>query len=204
MEKYPFAYKETHPHLEAVFYTFLQEHHDQLSHRIVASFLSNPEYYRLFVDAVCFPAPHYHRQLDEAFRRHFSEIRLIHYLTKLITHAARDFYQKERKRRLHLSLYAVYNRHSDQEKEVIELVVCSTKRLQDHISHPSLYKALSHLPKRQLTILELHFLYRLTHKEIGQVLGISQQSVSKSYSKALTSLRVFYREGEYIGSGRMD
>jgi len=92
----------------------------------------------------------------------------------------------------------------DKKDDVMDIVVRNAKSLSEHISHPALYRALTRLTKRQLTILELYFLYHLTHEEIGQVLGISQQSVSKSYSRALVSLRAFYREGETVGPERMD
>lgn len=215
MDKYPFIHKETHPHLEALFHEFLQEHQHELSNRVIESFLSSSEYYRLFVDAVCFPTPGHRERLDEAFHRFFSEIRLIHYISKLISRVSRDCYQREKKRLHHVSTSTLFYvlqsegiaqepQFSEKGEEVIDIVVRNAKRLLEHVSHPSLYQALTHLTKRQLDILELYFLYHLTHEEIGQVLGISQQSVSKSYNKALAALRVFYREGEGVGPERMD
>jgi RNA polymerase sigma factor (sigma-70 family) len=215
MEKYPFVYKELYPHLESVFNEFLRQHESELSNRVIESFLSNTEYYRLFVYAVCFPTPHHQKKLDEAFQQFFSEVRLVHYISKVISRVSRDRYQRERKRTYHMFGHSVihtpkmdkeeWERYPPEKQEdVIDIVVRNAKRLSDHISDPSLYQALTQLTTRQIDILELYFLYHLTHEEIGQVLGISQQSVSKSYNKALTSLRALYKEGENVGSERMD
>jgi RNA polymerase sigma factor (sigma-70 family) len=212
MEKYPFVYKELHPHLEAVFNGFIQQYHHELSNQVIENFLSVTEYYQLFVDAVCFPTPRHRKQLDEAFRKFYAEIRLIHYISKLISRVSRDCYQKEKKQNRKRLILHNLNRDDQavkegweqrlpgKEEEAIDIIVRNTKSLLDSVSDPFLYQALQQLTKRQLDILELYFLYNFTHAEIGQVLGISQQSVSKSYNRALHTLREIYKEGECIGT----
>ncbi|MED0676544.1 sigma-70 family RNA polymerase sigma factor [Aneurinibacillus thermoaerophilus] len=213
MEKYPFVYKESYPDLEAIFTAFLIQHKHELSNRVIDSFLSNTEYYKLFVDAVCIPTLHHRKKLDEAFQQFFTEIRLIHYISKLISRVSRDCYLKEKKRHsyslapfcdISLDTNRPEYEVADKEEEVIDIVVRNTRHLLEHVSNPSLYKALQQLTRRQLDILELHFLHHLTHTEIGQVLGISRQSVAKSYNKAIRTLRLFYKEGECVGAERMD
>lgn len=61
--------------------------------------------------------------------------------------------------------------------------------LEDQISDPKLYKALKKLNARERAIINLSFYYEFNDTQIGKILRVSQQSISKSKKKILLKLR---------------
>ncbi|GJM77356.1 hypothetical protein HMSSN036_95720 [Paenibacillus macerans] len=61
--------------------------------------------------------------------------------------------------------------------------------LKDHITDDSLFQAYESLSELQQRILSLAYVQKLSDKEIAQILGGSQQNISKHRLKALAKLR---------------
>lgn len=61
-----------------------------------------------------------------------------------------------------------------------------------------LAKALDEMKEKDKTILTLYYYEKLTLKEIGQVLGISESRVCQLHSRAIRNLRVIMKKIDYI------
>lgn len=206
-------YKSLGFNLERGWTDFIQRYKRELSHRIIKNFLSEKEHYQLFEEFVYFPTNENMEKLNEAFRKFYIAVRLTYYLSKLLSHTSRDYYQRQKKRRHHCLLIfdqsASKNDSSDtigeliasNEKDTMDKAIDKQNDLLEHIEDPALYYALSHLNERQLTILKLSLLNRFTNKQIGSILGISQQAVSKSHRQAIKKLSTMYKERASYGAG---
>ncbi|MED4205805.1 sigma-70 family RNA polymerase sigma factor [Neobacillus mesonae] len=207
MDKFPFPYERTHPHLKRKFERSILVYQAELLNPIIQSFLRNKTNYDLFVKSICFPTNENHIKLDRAFQQFYGEIRLIHYISKHLTHYSWHFYQKEKKEyEYHLytfdqpikeesNMYSLGSLISDGNNEVIDSILIQSKSLMDHVQDPKLYRALQRLTIKQRKALELYYLYNLTHTEIGKILQVSQQAVSKMINNALRKLRIYYMGG---------
>lgn len=205
-------YKSLSPDLERKLADFTQRYKKELSHHIVKSFLSEKEHYQLFKEFVCSPTPENIQKLNQAFRKFYIAVRLTYYLSKLLSHTSRDYYQKQKKRQYYCLLifdHPVRKNDSSEpigeliesnEKNIVEETVDKQNDLLEHIEDPALYYALSQLSERQLTILKLSLLNHFTNRQIGNILGISQQAVSKSYRKAIKKLSMSYKERIFYGA----
>lgn len=71
--------------------------------------------------------------------------------------------------------------------------------LKDHITNYSLYQAYESLPEQQKKILSLAYAQGLNDKEISEIVGGSQQNISKHRLKALAKLRLLITEGKGKG-----
>ncbi|GHH99593.1 sigma-70 family RNA polymerase sigma factor [Neobacillus kokaensis] len=207
MDKFPFPYERTHPHLKKKFERSILAYKAELLNPIIQNFLRTKTNYDLFVKAVCFPTNQNHKKLNQAFQQFYGEIRLIHYISRLLTHYSWQYYQKKKKEaEYHLytfdqpikeesNNYSLGSLISDGNSEVIDSVLNQSKSLMDHIQDPKLYRAMERLTKKQRKALELCYLYNLSHTEIGKVLQVSQQAVSKTIKNALKKLRIYYKGG---------
>lgn len=81
---------------------------------------------------------------------------------------------------------------------VVNQVTRKSYKLSEEISDENLYQAFSKLTDKQQEILEMIFIYRLSHKEIASYFGNSPQNISKLNKKALADMekRIKKREEE--------
>ena len=85
-----------------------------------------------------------------------------------------------------------------------------TQQVDDSEMRAELMAAIRALPKREQLMITLYYNDRLTMKEIGQTLGVSESRVSQMHAKAMLTLRdllersinpksIIYNEGKING-----
>ncbi|MDV2684425.1 sigma-70 family RNA polymerase sigma factor [Alkalihalophilus lindianensis] len=164
---------------------------------LVKNFLSIKSNEKLLLDAQKEPSEVNILGLNLAFERYYTEIQLIKYISQLINHYSRDFYRKKNREK-ELYVYAFEDESIFESKEVNEQFLklgdkdgffLQTSSILDEVQDQNLHNALNKLTKRQLMILNLHFLHQMSHTEIALHLTISQQSVSKTIKQSLQKIR---------------
>ncbi|WP_405099899.1 sigma-70 family RNA polymerase sigma factor [Oceanobacillus sp. FSL H7-0719] len=139
--------------------------------------------------------------LDQAFREHVAELRLISQLSnELRRHAIRydqkfNLYRKKQLLILDQPIHkdggtsildVITNEHTS---SVDEAALKNSQCLEYHIENPTLYQAILSLTPRQKYILNASYLFNMTDTEIAAKEGVSQQTISKTRNKALRKLR---------------
>ncbi|MCA0174574.1 sigma-70 family RNA polymerase sigma factor [Bacillus sp. RAR_GA_16] len=200
MEKLTLTQQRQTLAMEQRFTSFFSRFEKELTNPLLRGFFQSEDHSLLLVRLLCFPTYENIVVLNEAFRRFYMEKQVTGYLSKLIHHQARDYTSKYKKDKEACSTTLDQPLKADatstfldlvcsEEDECIDILLNTMTTLQQHVSRPALYEALNNLTHRQQVILNLYFLKDFTHREIGDYLGISQQSVSKTYQKALSHLR---------------
>ncbi|GAA0464227.1 sigma-70 family RNA polymerase sigma factor [Alkalibacillus silvisoli] len=170
---------------------------DNITDPILRSFLNTKSNYELFIRAKKHPCGENISKLNRAFKKHYTEIQLISYISQLINHYSRDFYRKK-SREKYFYVYAFENEYildnknfnqqlENNTQEVESLIEISS--LLEAIQDQTIYETLIRLTDRQLLIINLHFVHQLSHTEIAEKLKVSQQSISKTIKKILNKLR---------------
>ncbi|RDW20891.1 sigma-70 family RNA polymerase sigma factor [Oceanobacillus chungangensis] len=153
------------------------------------------------------------KALDEAFRDHLAEIRLISQLSNDLRRYAIRYDQKVnlyRKRQL-LIMDQPINEDAMIITSKVDLIadnyalsvdeeaLKNDQHLESFIENFTLYHAIRSLTPRQKYILEASYLFNLTDTEIAAKEGVSQQSISKTRNKALSNLKkqLLAEEGKY-------
>jgi RNA polymerase sigma factor (sigma-70 family) len=191
--------------MEKRFSSFFLQFEKELANPLLRGFFQSENHSLLLVRLLSYPTYENMLCLNEAFRRFYMEKQVTGYLSKLIHHKARDYtrkYQKDKELCANTldqplkadTTFTFLDLVSSEEDDAIDVLLNAMTTLQQHVSRPGLYTALNSLTNRQQVILNLYFLKNYSHREIGDVLGISQQSVSKTYQKALSHLRETLKE----------
>lgn len=191
--------------MEKRFSSFFSQFEKELANPLLRGFFQSEDHSLLLVRLLSFPTQENMMCLNEAFRRFYIEKQITGYLSKVIHHKARDYTRKYLKDKeacvttLDQPLKAdttstFLDLVSSEEDDAMDVLLNAMTNLQQHVSRPGLYTALNSLTDRQQVILNFYFLQNYTHKEIGDLLSISQQSVSKTYQKALFHLRKVLKE----------
>jgi RNA polymerase sigma factor (sigma-70 family) len=179
------------------YHTCLLMQSERVYHPVVQSFLQCETHQRLVEQAVNQPTKASHQALHDAFQAYYGEIRFVSYMSKLITHVARDNRAKRQKHTTTFSytLDQPIKQH-DETRSFLDFIVgeegvdYESTSLLEEVEHPRLYQSLCRLTKRQRQILELVIFEGYTHREVAEILHISQQSVSRTCQRALEHLRI--------------
>ncbi|WP_336783471.1 sigma-70 family RNA polymerase sigma factor [Paenibacillus illinoisensis] len=128
------------------------------------------------------------------------EKRFIGYISSMLHYNSIHFDKKIRKlsERYALVLDDIDVKDEAMEESNTESI---SEPLEEQISDPSLYAAFLRLTTREREVVNLSICKLLRDREIAQVLGVSQQSVSKTRKKALEKLRKAIIENGGIGYG---
>lgn len=211
--KYPFPYQDEYPHLAKEFDLYQEKHHKLLSNPVIQEFLKKDEHLHLFAKAICFPTKENQDTLNQLFKQFYSEIRLIKYISKLLHNNSVNYDKKQRKNKercaLILDQSASYN--DDDQTTLVNLIPSETAaivsmlmenspHLEECIDHPKLYQALKMLTPNQKKIIDLAYVRELKDTEIAKLLGVSQQSVSKTHKKALIRISNYLEGRCFDGS----
>ncbi|MCM3598157.1 sigma-70 family RNA polymerase sigma factor [Metabacillus idriensis] len=194
--------------LKEKFQSFYLEYEIALSNPIIKSFLSNENYYQIFISAICFPSQENINRLDNSFQIFFTEIRLIYYISKHLSYFARHYNSKISKNSNFFLLIldqpfknndsneVTYKDLIDESCDVVLESITAKNRLLDYFQSPILYGAFNQLTNRQINILEFYYINGYTHTEIATILDISQQAVSKTLRRALQKLKDYCQREE--------
>lgn len=180
---------------------YVSNHEKLLNQPVMKSFLTSQRNLLLFTNFICHQSFTNKKNLDEAFRLFYFEVRLISYLSKLIYYYSIDLNKRYRR---------YYNRHVfildkpvnqeettalidfyKHEEPDIEHTISNNpdKGLLDCIEHKKLYIALQSLTNKQLKVLELIYVKQFTNKSIAELFGETPQNISKIHLRALRNIR---------------
>lgn len=190
---------------EQRFYEFVSRHEHHLANPVIKGFLNHENDYNLFVQAVCYPSPQNCDRLERAFQRFYIEIRLIHYLSKVLWRYAKDYRAKTNRRRSHYLLMLDRPVQSDEPSGMTYKSQLPDwgnvndpassyghpPTLEESIENDQLFRGVRSLTQKQLKMLELYFLHDQSQKEIADAMGVSQQSVSKTMNHVFKKLKAF-------------
>jgi RNA polymerase sigma factor (sigma-70 family) len=160
------------------------------------------------------PSPQYEQLLNKAFRKFIFQVRFLKYISTSIRYAAIDFDKR---------LNIIRNREQlildqpleDEERNLLnerwlktndqiveESFFAISMNFVEAIEDPLIYRALRSLTDRQKLIVTLSFVLKYQDKEIADLLGVSQQSVSKTKKVAIEKIRKYLLEmngGNVVG-----
>ncbi|KSU83986.1 hypothetical protein A2U94_19695 [Bacillus sp. VT 712] len=181
---------------------FLMKYERELENPIIKSFLEKKENFKMLEQSICHPQLKNRENLDKAFQEFYAEVRLTHYLSMLLKFYAQKYYVKTTKHFNHYQLIMDKPQESgisfaelvSSDEEIIDIFLKTSNNLIDFIKDQKLCQIINSLTTKQQQILNLSFVYQFSHTEIGALLGVSQQYVSKTYQKILNKIRTLYGE----------
>ncbi|WP_087972536.1 sigma-70 family RNA polymerase sigma factor [Oceanobacillus rekensis] len=208
--------KNTIPNKEHCEYTwarkFVDENEFIFRNNLMRSFLLTKKNYFLLDQSIRYSTCDTKKALDKAFQDHLSEIRLISQLSNDLRRHAIRYDQKinlDRKRQLlildqpiredAMNITSNVDLIADDYTTIDEEALANNQHLESYIENPALYHAILSLTPRQKYILEASYLFNMTDTEIAAKEGVSQQSISKTRSKALSILKkkLIMEEGKH-------
>jgi len=160
------------------------------------------------------PSPQYEQLLNKAFRKFIFQVRFLKYISTSIRYAAIDF-DKRLNRIRNREQLILDQPLEDEEKNLLnerwlktndqiveESFFAISMNFVEAIEDPLIYRALRSLTDRQKLIVTLSFVLKYQDKEIADLLGVSQQSVSKTKKVAIVKIRKYLLEmngGNIVG-----
>ncbi|MEK7019330.1 sigma-70 family RNA polymerase sigma factor [Bacillus sp. FSL R9-9410] len=170
---------------------------------IVRMFLQETEYYGLFENAIINPTDKNRQLLDNAFKSHYKRVKIINYVSKLIHFYSIDFDKKinlnnsrnilnldtpiEDNHGNQASRYDVLT--SENEDTIYNNIIEVEGDLREHLSNEELYIEFKKLSEKQIKILNLFYIEAYTNREIAQLLGESEQTISYNHKSAIKKLK---------------
>ncbi|PEA55041.1 RNA polymerase subunit sigma-70 [Bacillus pseudomycoides] len=188
---------------------FFEKYQNKLKEPIVQYFLKEPKNYALFEQAITSPTEENKQRLDDAFKEHYKKVKMINYISKLIYFYSIDFDKKVslNKKRYDLNLDAPINDEERNMTSKLEVLTSSQEDLtyldyeniqqniKDHISNEVLLSALNHLSDKQVKILSLLYINKCNNKEVADILGESEQTISYHHKQAIKKLKQSIKRG---------
>lgn len=160
------------------------------------------------------PSPQYEQLLNKAFRKFIFQVRFLKYISTSIRYAAIDF-DKRLNRIRNREQLILDQPLEDEERNLLnerwlktndqiveESFFAISMNFVEAIEDPLIYRALRSLTDRQKLIGTLSFVLKYQDKEIADLLGVSQQSVSKTKKVAIEKIRKYLLEmngGNVVG-----
>ncbi|ANB56973.1 RNA polymerase sigma factor, sigma-70 family protein [Anoxybacillus sp. B7M1] len=177
---------------------FFVDNQKALENPIIKGFLANKNNYKLVVKAIIEPTKANREKVDEAFTKHYNQVKKIKYINNLIRFVSIDYDKKIRKlnQRFLLTLDQPLsdNNHSTMKDLIIDdnnidLDDIVKLSLKNQIQNEKLYKSLDVLTQKQALILEMIYVNNLSLREIAKILDSTPQNVSNIHKKALKKLQ---------------
>ncbi|NMH70665.1 sigma-70 family RNA polymerase sigma factor [Bacillus sp. RO3] len=180
-------------------------HYPHLKHnKAVDSFISRPENQKLIEDFLRHPSARNEERLNEAFKAHYFDIRFTSYVSSSLYFHSVNFDKHVRKYSERHPL-TLDNKGDHEGGSFIDLVPDPSSEIPPFLNYSTLTEcleneellhALEGLTDKQKRILDLAYVQELNDTEIAQILGVSQQAVSKTHRKALNILKSILEKGE--------
>ena len=173
---------------------------------IIKNFLNCRKNNKLFSEIINSksPSPEMYEEINKEFKKFYSEVRIVKYLSQLIHFNSINYDKRSRKIRQRNFLLLEGNDENNNlsieelnsyNPDFVELILSNDNTIFSHVENPRLYKSLSRLTTKQIKILELCFVYDIRVCDIANMLGVSQQHVYKTLKKSLDKIRKLIREG---------
>ncbi|MED3642180.1 sigma-70 family RNA polymerase sigma factor [Caldifermentibacillus hisashii] len=191
---------------------FIKENKRFLEHKVVKSFLENEENKQLFLEVICYPTPENKQKLDDEFKKFFFNVRFTAFLSSILYFNSINYDKRHRKfkSRNQLTLDQPLEENeelsfkdllSDPSSEINVDNILRSSDIKDFIVDPNLLKAIEKLTPKQKEVIDLAYVKGLSDTEIANLLGKSQQGISKLHKKALKNIYEYLKEG---GEGSYD
>lgn len=166
---------------------------------LIANFLKTGDNKQFFNNFIENPTEKNKNKLDIAFKNYYREIKIVTYISKLIHFFSIDYdkkLSKYRKRNL-LSLdNTQINTDKRQGMEYLFTKVddnnhffLENEHIVQSITNKDLSNVLEKLPSKQLYIIDLKYRLCYSSKEIAEIMGLSQQTVSYNLNAAIKKLK---------------
>ncbi|WIY58992.1 sigma-70 family RNA polymerase sigma factor [Bacillus arachidis] len=182
---------------------YLKKHRKRMNEPIVRNFLEKDENFNLFKNAIINPTLTNKKLLDQSFKAHYKQVKVFNYVSKLIHYYSIDFDKKvnlnKQRNLLNLDITVEDNGGnqasihdvltSSDEDETYNNVIQEEKYLKNHLSDEVLLSEFNKLSKKQIKILNLFYLKEYTNREIAQMLGESEQTISYNHKSAIKKLK---------------
>lgn len=163
---------------------------------IILSYLQTPEHYELWEIFTEKPTKENRKKLDKSFKEFFLKIKFTSYLSKTIYFNAINFDKKMNLQTMRNQLILDKPLSEDDSLTLADTIPANednvkvnSSKIEDHISDYLLYTALQELTENQRLLLSLAYVFEYSDSEIADMLGRSQQAVSKSHKNALKKLK---------------
>lgn len=181
------------PYLETSFSAFYRKNRAALSSPLLKNFLKNDHHYDLLQMTFRHKSEHYASLVDEVFKKFYSEIRFLSYISMLCKHFVRDkvqLYQKTQYvKSLDQPIVMEEQRTYGEMLGVADRDWWNRSFLSHQIEDEELYKAFVSLPWKQQLILHLRIVEGWTNGEIASFFHVSPQAVSFKYRRSLMHLK---------------
>lgn len=187
--------------------TYCEKYKKKMNEPIVRNFLKDKTYYNLFQSAIENPTEENISLLNQSFSNYYRKVKIINYISTLIHFYSIDFDKKVtlNKKRNVLTLDSptvkqdyvavkIDTGTSSQDDSTYISFENNNDNLKDHISDEKLYTALNYLSAKQLTILNLIYLYGYSNKKVAETINVSEQTVSYNHKTALQKLKKNMKE----------
>lgn len=189
---------------------FINENQQFISQPIVKSFLNDSQNYELFKLAICEPTKSNKEKLDEEFKKHYTNARIIKYVSMLIHFSAIEYDKKLRnnQKRYPLTLDRPINSDEDNitlldtistnDYDPLEAIEKNSDllALTDYFSCRYLIAAINSLKPKQKLILKYKYVDNLKNIEIAEIFNDSPQNISKINKKTLKKIKEYIEKGK--------
>ncbi|GAA0853987.1 sigma-70 family RNA polymerase sigma factor [Paenibacillus glucanolyticus] len=166
---------------------------------ILLEFLKNQIHMELLINYLHEPTYTNKKNVDEAFKKYFLELRFTAYMSSLIHFTSIDFDKKRRKEKKRSILFPENDPNSPfpyigtEDQYMEESQVSSFESI---ISSLPLHKAILKLTETEKKVLLDAYVFNKSDTEIAKNKGVSQQAISKTRTKALNKLKSYLTNGE--------
>lgn len=178
---------------------FFKRNQAFMNNVIVKSFLEDEENMQLFIAALSSTESKEKEKLDIAFKKFYFNIRFTAFIANTLHFNAVNFdkrYKKISKRHPLTVDKPLGDEGNSSFKDLIEDINAQIKiedllqssKVEDYIVDPLLHDALKMVTSKQKEVLDLAYVQGLSDTEIGNILGKTQQAISKLHKKALDTI----------------
>ncbi|TSB47880.1 sigma-70 family RNA polymerase sigma factor [Alkalicoccobacillus porphyridii] len=179
---------------------FVHMHSEVLEHPVLKAFLEESSHGEQLAKSISNPTQENIDQVNESFRTFYLELRLVKYLSQLIhfysidvnkryrRHFARHSYIMDQPLSTDHSLH-LHDVLASKEPSTEQLVLDTSEDLEELIENPQLYRQFLSLSDKQKKVLNLKYVYGLSHKEIAAKVGSTPQNISQVAARALKKLK---------------
>lgn len=179
--------------------------------KLIKNFITDIDNKKILEEAFEYQTSESFKILDRVFKQYYFNVRITSYISTTIYYSAMNFDKKERNesKRTQLILDSPINDASnnylitrkdllrDDSQDLLKLIKTDYMNINNFIESPHVIEAIETLTEKQKQILYLVFVEKFTHTEIAEILGVSQQAISKNQAKAINLIRKYLKEGDY-------
>lgn len=179
---------------------FFEKHEKSLEKPIIKGFLKDDKNYEPLIKYILYPTKQNQLEVDQAFKKHFQEVRNIKFYSSLIKFFSIDYDKRIRKlnTRFLLTLdQPLGDEHESTRKDYLvdpqpQIPLEEGESLDNLIENQNLLRGLKSLTKNQFNILEYIYVENLTNAEIAKLTNSTTQNVCNTHRKAIRKLRSFF------------